>query len=161
MEQRTDGKVVHPHTAHPRVPIPYVTPSDMFSGARKATSTTTTTAASAAAMSMLPSTRKPAFYGVLGGMTAAGAMGRPVAVAAGAATEVITREQAARHRQQHERMERERAEGEQGPPSTTEWAAPGRPGRRRWADVGTSDHPPTAQASPSHSGEQENTAPRA
>ncbi|WP_328428255.1 hypothetical protein [Streptomyces sp. NBC_00443] len=92
--KHTGGKVVHLHTAHPRVPIPYVTPGDMFSGARKATSTATSAAASTAttAMSMLPSPRKLAFYGVLGGMTAAGAMAWPVAVAVGAATEVITRE---------------------------------------------------------------------
>ncbi|MFF5482282.1 hypothetical protein ACFY5C_33960 [Streptomyces sp. NPDC012935] len=109
--KHTGGKVVHLHTAHPRVPIPYVTPGDMFSrdmfsGARKATSTATSAAASTAssAMTMLPSPRKLAFYGILGGMTAAGAMAWPVAVAVGAATEVITREQAARHHQDHEGM---------------------------------------------------------
>ena len=108
-ERRTGGKVVHMHTAHPRVPIPYVTPGDMFSGARKATSAATTTATS-----LLPSPRRLAFYGLLGGMTAAGAMAWPVAVAVGAATEVITREQSTRHRQDHVRMEQERTEGEQG-----------------------------------------------
>ncbi|MFJ8532687.1 hypothetical protein [Streptomyces sp. NPDC093591] len=109
-EQRhTGGKVVHLHTAHPRVPIPYVTPGDMFSDARTATSTVTSTA-----MSLLPTPRRLALYGLLGGMTVAGAMAWPVAVAVGAATEVISREQSARHRQEHERMERERTEGEQG-----------------------------------------------
>ncbi|KUL39160.1 hypothetical protein [Streptomyces regalis] len=118
-ERRTGGKVVHLHTAHPRVPIPYVTPGDMFSGARKATST-----AASAATALLPTPRRLAFYGVLGGMTAAGAMAWPVAVAVGAATEVITREQSAQHRQEHERMDRERmdrerAEGEQGRQAAT------------------------------------------
>ncbi|WP_159029279.1 hypothetical protein [Streptomyces viridochromogenes] len=125
--RRTGGKVVHLHTAHPRVPIPYVTPGDMFSGARKATSTATTTATSTA-MGMLPSPRKLAFYGILGGMTAAGAMAWPVAVAIGAATEVITREQDAHHRRQHESMRREGAEAgheQSPPPSTAERAAPG------------------------------------
>ncbi|MGI5374841.1 hypothetical protein ACQEV2_11450 [Streptomyces sp. CA-251387] len=103
-EEHHGGRVVHLHTAHPRVPIPYVTPGDMFSGARTATATAT---------SLLPSPRRLAFYGLLGGMTVAGAMAWPVAVAVGAATEVITREQSARHQQEHARMERERAEREQ------------------------------------------------
>ncbi|MDO0915537.1 hypothetical protein QQM39_33390 [Streptomyces sp. DT2A-34] len=111
-EKRTGGKVVHLHTAHPRVPIPYVTPGDLFTNARKATSAATATAASTAT-SLLPTPRRLAFYGILGGMAAAGAMAWPVAVAVGAATEVITREQAARHQQDHARMERARAEAEQ------------------------------------------------
>ncbi|MGY3201221.1 hypothetical protein [Streptomyces sp. TE5632] len=98
-EKRTGGKLLHLHTAHARVPIPYVTPGDMFSGARKAAPVSTAT-------SLLPSPRKLALYGVLGGMTVAGAIGWPVAVAVGAATEVITREQAARQRQGHEHTER-------------------------------------------------------
>ncbi|MFJ8633606.1 hypothetical protein [Streptomyces sp. NPDC093568] len=111
-EQRPDGgKVVHMHTAHPRVPIPYVTPGDMFTGARKATSSMASTAA-ATATSLLPSPRRLAFYGILGGMSAAGAMAWPVAFAVGAATEVITREQGAHHREQHESMDRERTERE-------------------------------------------------
>ncbi|WP_369270562.1 hypothetical protein AB5J55_11475 [Streptomyces sp. R11] len=124
-EKHTGGKVMHLHTAHPRVPIPYVTPGDMFSrdmlsGARKATSTATSAAASTAstAMAMLPSPRKLAFYGVLGGMTAAGAMAWPVAVAVGAATEVITREQAARHHQDHESMARQGTGSEQSEQAT-------------------------------------------
>ncbi|MDX2698517.1 hypothetical protein Sipo8835_31365 [Streptomyces ipomoeae] len=99
-ERHTGGKVVHLHTAHPRVPIPYVTPGDIFRTGTKATS-------------LLPSPRKLAFYGLLGGMTAAGAMAWPVAVAVGAATEVITREQAARQHEEHERLERERTGREQ------------------------------------------------
>jgi hypothetical protein len=79
------GKVVHVHTAHPRVPIPYVTPGDLFAGARGATS-------------RLPSLRKMTYYGLLGGMTVVGALEWPVALAVGAATEVITREQSARKR---------------------------------------------------------------
>ncbi|MFI7409890.1 hypothetical protein ACIBU0_14620 [Streptomyces sp. NPDC049627] len=102
-EEQHGGRVVQLHTAHPRVPIPYVTPGDMFSNARTATATAT---------SLLPSPRRLAFYGLLGGMTVAGAMAWPVAVAVGAATEVITREQSARHRQEHARMEQERTEHE-------------------------------------------------
>lgn len=129
-EKRTGGgKVVHLHTAHAKVPIPYVTPGDAFSKIRlpdvrttaSAAASVATTAASAAT-SLLPSPRKLAFYGVLGGMTAAGAIGWPVAVAVGAATEVITREQSARQREEHERIERERAEREERrqSPSTAE-----------------------------------------
>lgn len=117
-EEHHGGRVVHLHTAHPRVPIPYVTPGDMFTNARTATATAT---------SLLPSPRRLAFYGLLGGMTVAGAMAWPVAVAVGAATEVITREQSARHRQEHERMERERTEGEQGRQSTAERSETGTP----------------------------------
>lgn len=110
-EGHAGGQVVHLHTAHPHIPIPYVTPGDMFSDLRTATS---------AAASMLPSPRKLALYGILGGMAAAGAMAWPVAVAVGAATEVITREQAAQQRAEHERIERTRAEGRQGGPSTAD-----------------------------------------
>ncbi|MER5222733.1 hypothetical protein [Streptomyces flaveus] len=120
-EKRTGGgKVVHMHTAHAKIPIPYVTPGDAFSkirvpNVRTATSAAASvaTTATSAATSLLPSPRKLAFYGVLGGMTAAGAIGWPVAVAVGAATEVITREQSARQREEHERIERERAEREE------------------------------------------------
>ncbi|GAB2975912.1 hypothetical protein GCM10023080_045580 [Streptomyces pseudoechinosporeus] len=128
-EKRTGGKVVHLHTAHATVPIPYVTPGDAFSkirlpNVRTATSAAASvaTTATSAATSLLPSPRKLAFYGVLGGMTAAGAIGWPVAVAVGAATEVITREQSARQREEHERIERERTEREERkePSSTTE-----------------------------------------
>ncbi|MFE6171632.1 hypothetical protein [Streptomyces sp. NPDC056464] len=117
-QRRTGGKVVHLHTAHPRVPIPYVTPGDMFTGARKATSSVASTAA-ATATSALPTPRRLAFYGVLGGMTIAGAMAWPVAFAVGAATEVITREQSDRHRRQHERMDREHDEAGQSPRPAT------------------------------------------
>ena len=117
-EEHHGGRVVHLHTAHPRVPIPYVTPGDMFSNARTATATAT---------SLLPSPRRLAFYGLLGGMTVAGAMAWPVAVAVGAATEVITREQSARHRQEHERMDRERTQPEQGLDSTADRPETGTP----------------------------------
>ncbi|WP_328772181.1 hypothetical protein [Streptomyces sp. NBC_00286] len=120
-EKRTGGgKVVHLHTAHANIPIPYVTPGDAFSkirlpNVRTATSAAASvaTTATSAATSLLPSPRKLAFYGVLGGMTAAGAIGWPVAVAVGAATEVITREQSARQREEHERIERQHAEHEE------------------------------------------------
>jgi hypothetical protein len=94
-EKPTGGKVLHLHTAHPRVPIPYVTPGDMLTGARAATS-------------RLPSPRRLAFYGLLGGMAVAGALEWPIAVAVGAATEVISREQTAR-----QRAEREEQQGRQ------------------------------------------------
>jgi hypothetical protein len=95
---RTGGKVMHLHTAHPRVPIPYVTPGDMFTAARSG------------AASKLPAPRKLAYYGLLGGMAVAGVLEWPIAVAVGAATEVITREQAARSRA-------ERAENQRGQPA--------------------------------------------
>ncbi|MEU6521589.1 hypothetical protein ABZ892_01780 [Streptomyces sp. NPDC046924] len=95
--KQTGGKLLHLRTA--RVPIPYVTPGDKFPNVRKA-------APASKATSLLPSPRKLVLYGVLGGMTAAGAIGWPVAVAVGAATEVITREQAARQHQGHEHAER-------------------------------------------------------
>lgn len=81
-ERHAAGKVLHMHTAHPRVPIPYITPGDLFTGAR-----------SAAATSRLPSMRKLAFYGALGGMAVFEVLEWPIALAVGAATEVITREQ--------------------------------------------------------------------
>lgn len=118
------GKVMHLHTAHPQVPIPYVTPGDMFSGARKATSTAMSTATS-----LLPSPRKLAFYGILGGMTAAGAMAWPVAVAVGAATEVITREQAAQRRAEQAPAGREQAKSEQDRPSSADWTPAAKPGQ--------------------------------
>ncbi|WP_146229136.1 hypothetical protein [Streptomyces sp. NWU339] len=113
-EKRTGGKLLHLHTAHARVPIPYVTPGDMFSTARPATS-------------ILPSPRKLAFYGLLGAMAVVEAVEWPIAVAVGAATEVITREQAARQRAEHARIERDRAAGEQGRQVATERTEPGGP----------------------------------
>ncbi|MGW0839213.1 hypothetical protein ACWD26_03445 [Streptomyces sp. NPDC002787] len=96
-EERHGGKVLHMHTAHPRVPIPYVTPGDMFTGAR---------AGARAATSFLPGPRKLAYYGLLGGMAVAGVLQWPVALAVGAATEVITREQqAARDRTEGDRAQ--------------------------------------------------------
>lgn len=97
-EQHPGGKVVHLHTAHPRVPIPYVTPGDMFTGARSAAA-------------QLPSARKLAFYGALGGMAALEILEWPVALAIGAATEVITREQSRRQRTEQERHGQQPATG--------------------------------------------------
>ncbi|MER6923221.1 hypothetical protein [Streptomyces spiralis] len=104
------GKVVHLHTAHPRVPVPYVTPGDMFKGARGATS-------------RIPSLRKLTCYGVLGGMAVAGALEWPIAVAIGAATEVITREQAARKRA--EQVEEQRRQPGDDPSARRKTAQPG------------------------------------
>lgn len=113
-KKRTGGKVLQLRTAHPRIPIPYVAPGDMFSSARKATP-------APKAASLLPSPRRLAFYGVLGAMAVVEAVEWPIAVAVGAATEVITREQAAGHRQGHERTDRER---DQEPAGRTETATP-------------------------------------
>ncbi|GCB49671.1 hypothetical protein SNL152K_7013 [Streptomyces sp. NL15-2K] len=108
LEPAAVGKVVHLHTAHPRVPIPYVTPGDLFTGARRSTAA-------------LPSPRKMAYYGLLGGMAVAGALEWPIAVAIGAATEVVTREQAARKRAEQE--ERRRQTGTE-PSARTETTEP-------------------------------------
>lgn len=109
LEPAAVGKVVHLHTAHPRVPIPYVTPGDLFAGARRGTS-------------MLPSPRKMVYYGILGGMTVAGALQWPVAVAIGAATEVITREQAAARNRAEQEQQRRQPGAE--PAARTETAQP-------------------------------------
>ncbi|PWI04732.1 hypothetical protein DIZ27_43580 [Streptomyces sp. NWU339] len=106
--------MLHLHTAHARVPIPYVTPGDMFSTARPATS-------------ILPSPRKLAFYGLLGAMAVVEAVEWPIAVAVGAATEVITREQAARQRAEHQHIARDRAARDQGRQVATERTEPGGP----------------------------------
>ncbi|PWI11157.1 hypothetical protein DIZ27_07070 [Streptomyces sp. NWU339] len=119
-EKRTGGKLLQFRTAHARVPIPYVTPGDMFSDARKGAPASTAT-------SLLPSPRKLAFYGLLGAMAVVEAVEWPIAVAVGAATEVITREQAARQRAEHERIERGRAERDQGRQVATERTEPGGP----------------------------------
>ena len=113
-ERHMGGKVVHMHTAHPRVPIPYVTPGDMFTGDR-------------ATPSWLPSPRKLAFYGVLGGMAALEALEWPVALALGAATEVITREQTRRQRAEQERR------GQQPAAETSARTEPSRPAQAAMA----------------------------
>lgn len=92
-DQHALDKVVHLHTAHPRVPIPYVTPGDLFTGVRKGLARS-----GQQGMAQLPSLRKLAFYGALGGMAAAQILEWPIALAVGAATEVITREQSAQRR---------------------------------------------------------------
>ncbi|WP_369220691.1 hypothetical protein AB5J52_00905 [Streptomyces sp. R39] len=103
------GKVVHLHTAHPRVPIPYLTPGDMFTGAREAAP-------------RLPSMRKLTYYGILGGMAVAGVLEWPVAVAIAAATEVITREQGAQSRAGQ--AAESRPQPGTGPSARTEGARP-------------------------------------
>lgn len=90
-QEQHAGKVLHLHTAHPQVPIPYLTPGDMVTSAR-------------AAASRLPAPRKLAFYGLLGGMAALELLEWPIAVAIGAATEVISREQA-KHAEQEGRRQ--------------------------------------------------------
>lgn len=107
-EKTVGGKVAHLHTAHARVPIPYLTPGDMFRSGRATTS-------------KFPSPGKLAFYGGLGAMALAGALEWPVAVAVGAATEVITREK----RAEQARAEREKGQETRG--ETTGRAQPARP----------------------------------
>ncbi|MFF4794808.1 hypothetical protein ACFY2M_34810 [Streptomyces sp. NPDC001276] len=91
-EETGGATVLKLHTAHPRVPIPYVTPGDMVFNAR--------TMASA-----VPSPRRLAFYGLLGAFAVAGALEWPVAIAVGAATEVISRERGERRRLKEQRLE--------------------------------------------------------
>ncbi|MFF4761790.1 hypothetical protein [Streptomyces sp. NPDC001292] len=91
-EETGGATVLKLHTAHPRVPIPYVTPGDMLFNAR--------TMASA-----VPSPRRLAFYGLLGAFAVAGALEWPVAIAVGAATEVISRERGERGRLKEQRLE--------------------------------------------------------
>jgi hypothetical protein len=102
-EERAYGeaRVLRLHTAHPRVPIPYVTPGDMMTNAR--------TVASA-----IPSPRRLAFYGGLGALAIFGALEWPVAAAIGAATEVIARERGERH----ERAMASGTPGEERTPAT-------------------------------------------
>jgi hypothetical protein len=132
-KQAPDGhafdKVVHLHTAHPRVPIPYVTPGDLFTGVRKGMAQS-----GQQGMARLPSVRKLAFYGALGGMAAAQILEWPIALAVGAATEVITREQSAQRR----RTEQE--EGQRGQDT-------GEPSARKEQPTGMA--PPTAQTATS------------
>lgn len=106
-ERHAGGKLLHMHTAHPQVSIPYVTPGDLFTVARQGARV-----GARAATSRLPAPRKLAYYGLLGGMTAAGVMEWPVALAVGAATEVITREQQARARAGQEDQQRRQAAAE-------------------------------------------------
>lgn len=91
-EETGGAPVLRLHTVHPRVPIPYVTPGDMLFNAR--------TMASA-----IPAPRRLAFYGLLGAFAVAGALDWPVAIAVGAATEVISRERGARGRREEQRLE--------------------------------------------------------
>ncbi len=98
-ERAVGGRVVRLHTAHPRVTIPYLTPGDVFSTVRSAAP-------------LVPSPRKLAFYGILGGMAVVGALEWPIAVAVGLATEVVTREQSAsREREESERRRQATEEG--------------------------------------------------
>jgi hypothetical protein len=71
----------HVHTAHPSVPIPYVTPRDVTAGVRAAGS-------KLSSMPPLPPPKRLAFYGGLGALAVFGAVDWPVAVAIGAATVV-------------------------------------------------------------------------
>ena len=125
-EHHAYDKVVHLHTAHPRVPVPYVTPGDFFTAARKGIS-------QQQGMAGL-SFRRLAFYGVLGGMAAVQVLEWPIALAVGAATEVISREQSAQRRG----AEEEKAQRGQGT---------GEPSARTEQPTGMA--PPTAQTATS------------
>ncbi|GHH84797.1 hypothetical protein GCM10017771_15080 [Streptomyces capitiformicae] len=108
------------------MPVPYVTPGDFFTAARKGISRQQGTAG-------LPF-RRLAFYGVLGGMAAVQVLEWPIALAVGAATEVISREQSAQRR----RTEQEEGQRGQGT---------GEPSARKEQPVGMA--PPTAQTATS------------
>jgi len=128
-DQHAFDKVVHLHTAHPRVPIPYVTPGDLFTGVRKGMARS-----GQQGMARLPSARKLAFYGALGGMAAVQIIEWPIALAVGAATEVITREHSA------QRRSTEQEEGQRGQDT-------GEPSARKEQPTGMA--PPTAQTATS------------
>ncbi|UUU34462.1 hypothetical protein JIX56_34025 [Streptomyces sp. CA-210063] len=120
-EKRGGGKVLHMHTAHPQIPIPYVTPGDLFTGARSG---------ARAATSLLPAPRKLAYYGLLGGMTAAGVLEWPVALAIGVTTEVITREQGTRARAERGEQGRREATPESSARTTEPSARTAEPSAR-------------------------------
>ncbi|GHH82182.1 hypothetical protein GCM10018793_41390 [Streptomyces sulfonofaciens] len=74
---------LHMHTAHPSIPVPYVTRADLSANVH-------------AAESALPDVRMPpperlAFYGGLGALAVAGAVEWPVAAAIGVATVIARR----------------------------------------------------------------------
>ncbi|MBC2902275.1 hypothetical protein [Streptomyces cupreus] len=74
-QQAKDGQVLHMHTAHPAMPVPYLTPGDLKANAQ--------------AMASLVPTKDVLFYGGLGALTIAGALEWPVALAIGGATAVL------------------------------------------------------------------------
>jgi hypothetical protein len=74
----SSGEGLHVHTAHPKVPIPYLTPGDMSANVR----------AVGSKMPPLPPPKRLAFYGGLGALAAFGAVDWPVALAIGAAAVV-------------------------------------------------------------------------
>jgi hypothetical protein len=74
---------MHVHTAHPTIPIPYVTREDISANMRAA--------GSALPGVKLPPPERLAFYGGLGALAVAGAVEWPVAAAIGVATMVARR----------------------------------------------------------------------
>jgi hypothetical protein len=75
------GQVLHIHTAHPAVPVPYITPEDLKASAQ----------AMASRLPALPTppTRDLLFYGGLGALAVAGALEWPIAAAIAGATMVV------------------------------------------------------------------------
>ncbi|MFD7444461.1 hypothetical protein [Streptomyces sp. NPDC059909] len=73
-----EGQVLHMHTAHREVPLPYFTPQDLKANVQQMTS-------------RLPAVRRKdlLFYGGLGALTVAGALEWPIALAVGGATWVV------------------------------------------------------------------------
>jgi hypothetical protein len=78
------GQVLRIHTAHPAVPVPYVTPEDLKAGAQALASRLPTRPALPT-----PPARDLLFYGGLGALAVAGALEWPIAVAIGGATMVV------------------------------------------------------------------------
>jgi hypothetical protein len=75
------GQVLHMHTAHPAVPVPYFTPEDLKTSAQAM--------ASRLQAFPTPPAKDLLFYGGLGAMAVAGALEWPIAAAIGGATLVV------------------------------------------------------------------------
>ncbi|UQA97370.1 hypothetical protein [Streptomyces halobius] len=72
------GQVLHMHTAHAAMPVPYLTPDDVKANVQEV----------ASRLPKVP-TKNLLFYGGLGALTVAGALEWPIALAIGGATWVV------------------------------------------------------------------------
>ncbi|MGW0732441.1 hypothetical protein [Streptomyces sp. NPDC002851] len=84
VEQEQAGHVLHMHTAHPAVPVPYFTPQDLKATAQEMTSRLPTLQ-----RKNLLERKDLLFYGGLGALTVGGALEWPIALAVGGATWVV------------------------------------------------------------------------
>lgn len=96
------GQVLHMHTAHPAMPVPYLTSEDLKANVQEMTSR----------LPKLP-TKDVLFYGGLGALTVAGALEWPIALAIGGATWVV------RSRTQGETRRREEKAADYGKTAKT------------------------------------------